>query len=164
MNINSFSDKDVPYKELSAWVTVAIITTMLLYYINHIAKLDMAGRLNSESHNQLLFLLVTVTIVTELIYHIAVGVVKIFQSEAKQDERDKWFELKASRISNHFISVFVALLILVVSQSDWLIEQLSLNMRGLSAKDVLLSVLVVGFALAQLIHHLSLAVYYRKGD
>lgn len=161
---NSFSMKDLGYLELSSWTTVAIVATMLLYYLNKLATLDGAGMLNSATHNKLLVLVVVVTIVTEIIFQIVVAISKRFDADELPDERDQMFNFKATQISSNFIFAFVAVLILIVSQSDFLIEQLSLNLRGLAPKDVLLSVLVVGFGLAQLIHHLSLAIYYRRGS
>ena len=160
----SFTMKDVSYPELSSWATVAIVGTMLIYYLNKLSNLDMAGTLNTVTHNKLLVVIVAVTIVTEIIFQIIVAISKKIEAEAKLDERDQLFMSKATQVSSNFIFGFIAIVILVVSQSDWLIEQLSLNLRGLAPKDVLLSILVVGFGLGQLIHHFSLAMYYRKGS
>lgn len=156
--------EEVSYPELSSWATAAIITTMLFYYVSKLATLDAAGMLNTETHNRLLFLIVIVTIVTEIIFQIIVAVFKRLESNRLQDERDKSFSQKATQVSSNFIFGFLAILILIVSQSDFLIEQLSLNLRGLSPKDVLLSILVIGFGMSQLLHHFSLAMYYRRGS
>lgn len=156
--------EDISYPELSSWATSAILTTMLLYYINRLVSLNNAGMLNSETHNKLLFLIVIVTIVSEIIWQIAVAISKRFEANAKLDERDKLFNQQATQLSSNFIFAFLAILILMVSQSDFLIEQLALNLTGLSPKDVLLSVLVVGFGMSQLLHHCALAIFYRKGS
>ena len=155
---------EVSYREFSSWGSVAIIATMLVYYINKLSQLDTSAMLNSATHNQLLFQVVVVTVITEILFQIIIAITKRIEAESKPDERDQFFMLKASQLSHGFISGFVAILILAVSQSDFLIEQLSFNLRGLAEQDVLLSVLVVGFAISQLIHHFALAVYYRKGS
>lgn len=155
---------DLSYRELSSWVSVAILITMLFYYLNKLASLDSSGMLNSETHNQLLFLIVLVTIITQVIFQSVVALCKRFDADAKEDERDKLFNQKATQLASNFIFGFLALLILVVSQSDFLIEQLSINLRGLNPKDILLSVLVVGFGFSQLLHQLALAIYYRRGS
>lgn len=156
--------EDVSYPELSSWASTAILTTMLLFYLNKLITLDKAAMLNSEMHNQLLFLVVMVTLVTEIIFQIIVAIFKRLESNSLQDERDKLFSQKATQLSSYFIFSFLAILILVVSQSEFLIEQLSLNLTGLSPKDLLLSVLVIGFGMSQLLYHLSLAIYYRRGN
>lgn len=161
---DSFKMGDVSYTELSSWATVAIVTTMLIYYFNKLATLDTADMLNSENHNRLILLVVAITIVTEVIFQIIVAASKRFEAEAPLDERDEMFHAKATKISSGFLFSFIGILILIVAQSDMLIELLSLNLRGLSPKDVLLSVLVIGFGMAQLTHHLILAIYYRRGS
>lgn len=156
--------EDVSYPELSSWASTAILATMLLFYLNKLFILDKADMLNSEMHDQLLFLVVVVTVVTEIIFQIIVAVFKRLESNRLHDERDKLFSQKATQLSSYFIFSFLAVLILMVSQSEFLIEQLSLNLTGLSPKDLLLSVLVIGFALSQLLYHLSLAIHYRRGS
>lgn len=161
---DSFKMGDLSYTELSSWTTVAIVFTMLCYYINKLATLDTTGMLNSVTHNRLILLVVVITIVTEIIFQIVVAVSKRVDAEAAPDERDEMFHAKATKISSGFLFGFIAILILIVAQSDFLIEQLALNLRGLSPKDVLLSVLVIGFGMAQFAHHLTLAIYYRRGS
>lgn len=155
--------RDISYKELSSWVSVSIIAGVLVYYLTNMVQLDHSSMLTSDDHNQLLLVVVLITVVTQVIFQSVAAGLKHLDADAQPDERDQWFTFKASFVSNNFICFFMVMLILFVSQSEWLFDPQKLAWKGLAPKDMLLSVLVVGFGLSQLLNHLTLAILYRKG-
>ena len=156
--------QDISYKEFTSWATAAIVGSMMIYYVSSMLNLDSQGLLSTTTHNQLLFIVVVATIVTEIIVQTIIAITKRLEANGPNDERDKTFNLQASSISNYFISTFVALLILLVSQSDWLLNDVLQIWQPLTNKDILLFVLVLGFGVSQVLHHLILAVLYRRGS
>jgi|TARA_Y100000034_G_scaffold127142_1_gene179494 hypothetical protein len=156
--------QDISHKELSSWATVFIVGSMLIYYVAELFALDAKGLLTTSSHNQLIFLVVIACVVVEIVLQVAIAISKRVEAQGKTDERDKEFERTASYYSNFLISTFVVLLILAVSQSDWLVSSLSGIWHVLTHKDILLFTLIIGFGITQVFHHLLIAIMYRKGS
>lgn len=156
--------QDISYKELTSWATVFIVGSMLIYYIAELFSLDAQGLLTTSSHNQLIFLVIIACVLVEIVLQIAIAISKRIEAQGKADERDKEFERQASYYSNVLISTFVVLLILAVSQSEWLLASLLSLWQPLTQKDLLLFTLVVGFGFTQVFHHLLVAIMYRRGS
>ncbi len=156
--------KDISYKELSSWASVAVVGSMLIYYLSEMFALETQGLLSTASHNQLVFLVVFACVVVEIVLQIVIAIIKRVEATGQADERDREFETRASYYSNYFITTFVVLLILAVSQSGWLVQNVLSFWKALTESDILLFTLVLGFGLAQVIHHLLIGIMYRKGS
>ena len=135
---------NLSFQEKSTWISLFSLLIAYSYYFYRVFATPV-----SESETFTLFILaVVVIVIIQIVLHIVVAIFNARDAQQGSDERDKLFELRATRIASVVLASGALL-----SASLWLTDATPLNM----ANAILLSLVV-----AQLVQCLVQLFYYRR--
>lgn len=135
---------NLSFQEKSTWISLFSLLIAYSYYFYKVFAAPV-----SEAETFTLFVLaVVVIVVIQIVLHSAVAIFNSRDAQQGSDERDKLFELRATRISSLVLVIGV-----LISASLWLTNATPLNM----ANAILLSLV-----LAHLVQCLVQLFYYRR--
>jgi hypothetical protein len=141
---------NVSFKEKSIWISLAIITFILVGYFSQVYQGLVSGNLDKTAVSGLFMGAVVSIIVLEIVSHIVIAALNVKDADQPSDERDQLFSMKAGNISGWVLGIGV----LIIAAQTFKQELDSLWVANLLLFAVFVSQ-VVSYALQ--------IFYYRRG-
>jgi hypothetical protein len=141
---------NVSFKEMSTWISLAIITFIFVGYFSQVYQGLMEGTLNKSAVLGLFTGAVVSIIVLEIALQVVIAILNVKDANQPNDERDRLFSMKAGNISGWVLGFGV----LIISAQTFIRDLDSLWVANLLLFAVFVSQ-VVSYALQ--------IFYYRRG-
>ena len=141
---------NISFKEISTWISLAIITFIFVGYFSQVYQGLVEGTLDKGAVLGLFTGAVVSIIVLEIALHIVIAILNVKDADQPGDERDRLFSMKAGNISGWVLGFGV----LIISAQTFIRDLDSLWVANLLLFAVFVSQ-VVSYALQ--------IFYYRRG-
>ena len=155
---------DMSFSEKSAWISFT--STLLIFGYYFIRLLGLSGSYGEEASQAAVVLLgqaIVLTIIVESVFHGMLAATNRKAAELGADERDKNYELRASKIGYAILStgviIVVGRMIILEFNPDFVDQNSSLQIPLLTAHMLMFS-----FILSELARFGMQILYYRRED
>ncbi len=111
------------FREKSAWISFIVILAVFGIYFGSVAQHLLSPLRAHGNYFHLFVALLVIVIVLEVVLHVLVAIRAPSEAAARRDERERFIELKATRVAFFVLMVgaFLSIGTIHVSTSPWLV-------------------------------------------